>query len=335
MRVLVAGNRGYLGSVVHEVLQDAGHDVTGIDIGFFDPAPVQSRLDVRDVSMSDVAGHDAVVNLAAICNDACGELSATATHEINATAATRLAKLARQSGVPRYILASSCSVYGAAHQTRLGEQSQVSPDTAYAASKVAAERALARLASRGFSPVSLRFATLFGVSPSFRSDILVNRLVGTAMRQGAIHINGDGRQWRPLLHVRDAAGAIARILNAPAALVSGQVYNVGTSEQNHRLIDVVRIVCDALPSVRVHHGPTTDRRSYAVRFDKFANACSGWAPRRSVRDGVRELIGAYHAGAVPDSDRWGVTDRRERLLDLRAADLLDHDFRWAPAAQPR
>ncbi|HUQ55155.1 SDR family oxidoreductase [Lentzea sp.] len=333
MKVLLAGNRGYLGSSLQDLLQQDGHEVVGLDIGFFDPAPVQPRQDIRDVGEVDVDRCDAVVNLAAMCNDACGDLSESVTHEINSAANARLARMARALGARVYVFASSCSVYGtAAGADMLDENDPVAPETAYAVSKVQAERETLRLRTESFAPVALRFATLFGDSPSFRSDILVNRIGGTAARWGAVQVNGTGELWRPLLHVRDAARAIAFVLNADPAAVSGEVFNVGFPDQNHQIIDVVNMARDLVPELSVSHVPAVDGRSYVVCFDKFLNSFGGFAPTCSVADGMREVVAAYQGKLRlrmrAARDGWADTDRREFLLAMRAGGQLDDEFRW-------
>ncbi|WP_158843541.1 NAD-dependent epimerase/dehydratase family protein [Saccharothrix deserti] len=333
MKVLLAGNRGYLGSVLQDLLQRDGHEVVGLDTGFFDPVPMQPRQDVRDVTGVDLDGCDAVVNLAAMCNDACGDLSESVTHEINSEAGARLARLARALGARTYVLASSCSVYGAAAGAEmLDETDPVAPETAYAASKVVAEREMLALRSESFAPVALRFATLFGDSPSFRSDIVVNRIAGTAVRWGAVRVNGTGELWRPLLHVRDAARAIALVLAADPAAVSGEVFNVGFPDQNHQITEVVNMARDLVPSVSVSHTAAVDSRSYAVCFDKFLDRFGGFASTCSVSDGMREVVEAYQGKLQlrmrAARDGWAGTDRREFLLAMRAGGQLDTDFRW-------
>jgi nucleoside-diphosphate-sugar epimerase len=342
MRIFVAGHRGYFGSVLCEVLDGSGHLVIGMDTCYFDGSPSPPSRDIRDVKVADLVGCDGVVNLAAICNDACGELAPAGTHQINHAGAARLAALARQAGVPRYVLASSCSAYGAAGDTDLSEDSPTAPITAYAASKLDAERSIAGLATADFAPVSLRFATLFGTSPSFRSDILLNRIVATALRWGAIRINGDGKLWRPLLHVRDAARAIECVLAAEPSVVRAETYNVGSTSQNYRIRDVVDAALEVVPDVRVGHGPADDHRSYHVRFDRFAAAFGQWSAQRSLPDGVREVATMLDTSPPAElagrGEGWGRTDRREHLLVLRASGALTEDFRWAaghPAATRR
>ncbi|GAA2932312.1 NAD-dependent epimerase/dehydratase family protein [Streptomyces mexicanus] len=332
MRILLAGNRGYLGSVLEQSLLRDGHDVVGLDTGFFDDAPVQPREDVRRAGPDHLAGCDAVVNLAALCNDACGELSASATHRINGHAAVRLARLAKRLGVRTYVLASSCSVYGAARSGELTERDPVAPQTAYALSKVQAEEQVLRLADAAFAPVALRFATLFGDAPSFRSDIMVNRIALTACRWGEIRMSGEGLLWRPLLHVRDAARAVRRVLDTGGTAVGGQVFNVGFPQQNHRVADVVRMACELLPDVTVTKVPAPDNRSYAVNFDKFHTAFADFTSTCTAAEGLREVVRAYRLRLRPTLEEagtgWAGTDRREGLLARRRSGDLDADFHW-------
>lgn len=332
MRIFLAGNRGYLGSVLEQSLLRDGHEVVGLDMGFFDTAPTHPRRDVRRVTRDDLAGCDAVVNLAAMCNDACGELSVAATHQINADAPARLARMAKALGIRSYVLASSCSVYGAARVGELTESDAVAPETAYAVSKVKAEREVLRLADESFAPVALRFATLFGDSPSFRSDLMVNRIALTASRWGEIRMNGEGLLWRPLLHVRDAARAIRLVLDAEGGHLAGEVFNVGFPEQNHRIVDVVAMTRELVPGVTVTKNPAADNRSYAVCFDKFHSAFEQFRSTCTAAQGLREVIHAYrHRLRHPlreAGDGWADTDRREWLLAKRTAGDLDADFHW-------
>jgi nucleoside-diphosphate-sugar epimerase len=322
VKILLAGNRGYLGSVLQQLLLQDGHEVIGLDTGFYDADPMQPRKDVRQVTLDDLAECDAVVNLAAMCNDACGELSADVTHQINADAAVRLARMAKSQGIGTYVFASSCSVYGAAADD--GELTDTS--------KVIAERELMQLADGAFSPVALRFATLFGDSPSFRSDLMVNRMALTACRWNEIWMNGEGLLWRPLLHVRDAARAIRNVLYADAVELGGEVFNVGFPDQNHRIVDVVEMACELLPDLTVTKSPAPDNRTYAVCFDKFHATFEQFRSSCSVADGLHEVVQAYHRRLrLPLSavgDGWAGTDRCGRLLGLRGAGHLDHGFYW-------
>jgi nucleoside-diphosphate-sugar epimerase len=339
MRILLSGNQGYLGSVLEPLLLESGHHVVGLDAGFFQPSSAQPRRDVRHAGEHDVSGCDAVINAAAICNDACGDLSSPVTHQINHQAALRLARLARSARVPIFVQISSCSVYGAARDMGVDEVSPVAPQTAYAWSKIAAERSLALLATADFTPVVLRLATLFGPAPSFRSDILLNRMVGTALRQGVIQVSGNGSMCRPLLHVVDAARAIAQILQADPSTLTGRLYNVGANEQNCRLRDLAEQTRGVFPEAVVSRVPAADHRSYQVRFDRFRTRFSNWSPRTTPADSIASIRDHYRsllAEGLPGGDvqgqgneRWGVTDRREHLVSLRASGALQQDFRWA------
>ena len=239
MKVLVTGHHGYLGSVTGPALVAAGHDVTGLDTLFYrgcDLGPVQDalpalELDVRDVTADDLRGFDAVVHLAALSNDPLGDLDPELTHEINFRATVDLARAAREAGVSRFVFASSCSMYGASEDERVTEDAPLKPITAYAESKVRSEEALAELADDDFSPVFMRNATVHGVSPRLRIDIVLNNLVGWAFTTGAVRILSDGTPWRPVIHVADVADATVALLEAPRETVHGQAFNVGADSR--------------------------------------------------------------------------------------------------------
>jgi nucleoside-diphosphate-sugar epimerase len=331
MRILLTGDRGYLGSALGRLLRESGNDVAGYDIGFFDSPSSKPSQDIRMISRQQVTGFDAVVNLAALCNDACGEISSRTTHEINNSAAVRLATLACAAGVKRFVQISSCSVYGAAGEAEVDESSPTAPQTAYAVSKLSAERSLSLLAAPSFSVIALRLATLFGTAPSFRSDVLLNRMVGSAIRWGTITISGDGSIQRPLLHVTDAARAIETVLAADSGRLSSTVYNVGANEQNYCLEDVAELTREMCPQTHIRRIAGADQRSYKVRFDRFRQSFPEWSPLRNPANALSELSDVYReifAGAPLVDGSWGVTDRYEHLLNLRRAGVVGPDFHW-------
>ena len=282
MKVLVTGHHGYIGSVLAPYLGDAGHDVTGLDTGFyrgcdFGPnlASVESMTaDVRDIAATELEGFEAVVHLAALSNDPLGDLDPSLTKNINGEGTLHLARAARAAGVRRFVFASSCSMYGAAGtDAALDEKAPLRPLTPYAESKVRAEEGLVDLAGPDFVPVSMRNATVFGVSPRLRLDIVLNNLAAWAHTTGRIRLMSDGTAWRPLVHVRDVAKVALALLDAPEEQIRGEAFNVGTDEQNY----IVRELAEVLRSVtgceiEIAEGSSADSRSYRVDFSKLARA---------------------------------------------------------------
>ena len=338
MRVFLTGHDGYIGTVVAPLLSAAGHDVVGLDAGWFsacafgDPAaPPGRRADVRDVGAEDLAGFDAVVHLANLSNDPLGNLDPALTDAVNARATVRLGALAREAGVGRFVFASSCSLYGAAGQDAVDESAPFRPVTPYGQAKVDAERGLHALASDGFSPVSLRNATVYGVSPRLRFDLVVNNLTAWAVATGAVRMTSDGSPWRPLVHVRDVGGAVAAALDAPREAVHDQAFNVGREGENYRVRDVAEIVGGEVAGCHVAFadGASADARSYRVSFAKVADRLPAWTPTWTVRDGVREVRDALAGrGIRPDVFEGPRYSRVARLRALLDAGALTPDLRW-------
>ena len=339
MRVLVTGHHGYMGSVLVPALLDAGHQVTGLDTFFYRgcdlvasaPAINELRLDVRDARPEDLAGHDAIVHLAALSNDPLGNLNPELTLEINFRGTVRMAEAAREAGVSRFLFSSSCSMYGASSEELVPETAPLRPLTAYAESKVRSEEALAALADDDFSPVYLRNATVYGASPRLRLDLVLNNLVGWAYTTGAVKILSDGTPWRPLLHVADFAAAVLAFLDAPREVAHDEPFNIGSDGENYQVRDLGDIVRDTVPGSRVEYAGTgdPDPRSYRVDFGKLRAALPTFGTRWNAVSGARELLDAYTGAGMTFEDFESARfTRLKRLESLLASGSLGDDLRW-------
>jgi nucleoside-diphosphate-sugar epimerase len=339
MRVLVTGHHGYIGSVTVPALLAAGHDVVGADTRFYDgcdlypsdPPIEERRVDVRDLGAEDLDGVEAIVHLAALSNDPLGALSPELTLSINCDASVALARAAREAGVRRFVFASSCSMYGAGGGGLAGEEAPLSPLTAYAESKVRAEEALRELADDSFSPVFMRNATAFGVSPRLRLDIVLNNLVAWALTTSEVRILSDGTPWRPLVHVQDIAQATAAILAAPREVVHAQAFNVGSERDNYQVRDLAGIVAATVEGCTIEYAGSgdPDPRSYQVDFGKLATAFPQLDVRWDAAAGAAELRDAYVKAGLTlaefQGDRFIRLNRLNALLEQRA---LDPELRW-------
>jgi nucleoside-diphosphate-sugar epimerase len=338
MRVLITGHNGYIGSVMVEVLQAAGHQVLGLDSYFFENCGLNKRdetpavrKDVRDVSSEDLAGIEAVVHLAALCNDPVGDLNPDWTFDINHIASRRLAELSKAAGVQRFLYASSCSMYGQAGEDMVDETAPLRPLTPYAVSKARAEEDISALADADFSPVFMRNATAYGMSPRLRADLLLNNLVCWAHTTGKIRIMSDGTPWRPIVHVEDIARAFSAALVAPRAAIHNQAFNVGINEENYQVRELADIVRELLPECDVEYaaGGGADPRSYRVSFDKLARQLPAFVPKWNARRGAQEVYDGVRGAAVALDDFCGRKfTRLAQFKYLLDTGLLDNTLRW-------
>jgi nucleoside-diphosphate-sugar epimerase len=285
---------------------------------------------VRDIEEAHLAGFDAVVHLAGLSNDVLGDIDAEVTYEINYTASVRLAQLAKEAGVRRFLFASSCSMYGTSGDSLLTEDAEFRPLTPYAVSKVKVEEGLAKLAGDGFSPTFLRNATVYGVSPKLRFDLVVNNLTGYAATTGEVRIQSDGSPWRPLVHVEDVCRAFSAVLDAPVEVVHNQAFNVGRTEDNLQVRDIARIVEEVVPNSRISYagGAPADSRCYRVDCSKLPIVLPDFQPHWTLRTGIESLYRAYLETGLTLEQLTHRYVRIKRLKDLMGDNAIDSSLRW-------
>lgn len=340
MRILITGHQGYIGSSMVPMFIESGHDVVGLDSGLFEGCTFGTmslddipslQVDIRDVSRDMLVGFNAVVHLAGISNDPVGDLDPQTTFSINHRASVRLAEMAKQAGVERFVFSSSCSLYGAGEDdVELDEEASFHPQTPYGESKIRVERDVAPLASDSFSPTFLRNATVYGLSPSLRADLVVNNLCGYACTTGQVLVMSDGTPWRPLVHVQDVCRTFLATVEAPRETVHNQAFNVGRVGENYRIREVADLVQDVVAGSRVDYaedgGP--DKRSYRVDFGKLARQFPDLDLTWTVRDGVEQLAGAFEAERLTLEGFTGSRYIRiERIQELMAHGMVDPELR--------
>jgi nucleoside-diphosphate-sugar epimerase len=322
------------------MLLERGYDVSGLDsdlfaeCAFYDQMPDVPELikDLRDVTVEDLKGFDAVIHLAALSNDPIGNLNPEITYDINHRGSVELARLAKEAGVKRFLFSSSCSTYGAAGDEILAEDATFNPVTPYAQSKVFVERDVSGLASDTFSPVFLRNATAYGLSPRLRFDLVINNLVAHAFTTGLVYMLSDGTPWRPVVHIEDISRAFVAALEAPQEVIHNQAFNVGANEENYRIKELAEIVAEVVPGCRIEYAPgaSPDKRSYRVNFNKIKAVLPEFQPQWDARKGVEELYQAYRECDLKQEDFDGPRYRRiDHLKLLLNSGRVNADLRWA------
>lgn len=342
MRVLVTGHKGYIGSVLVPRLQAAGHTVEGVDTDLFErctfvgepPDIPWRRIDVRDLEREHLAGYEAIVHLAGLSNDPLGDFNPALTLEINYEATIRLARLSREVGVERFVYSSSCSCYGATGDDLVAEDSATLPVTPYGRSKVLSERDLLPLATPDFSPIITRSATIYGVSPRLRFDLVLNNLVAWAYSTGRVLLKSDGTPWRPIVHVEDVCRAFEALLAAPRELVHKGVFNVCRTEENYRIGEIANIVAETVKGSRIEYaeGAGPDERCYRVDGSLLPSVVPEFRPQWNARRGAAELLAAYEAKGVRVEEFEGPRYRRlPHLKTLLESGRVDETLRWRTA----
>ena len=304
-KVIVTGHNGFIGALLVPLLTRKGYKVVGIDTNYYDRncelfAPEfknikQIRKDIRKIGEEDIEGSYAICHLAALSNDPVGALDRDLTYEINYEASLGLAKLAKRVGVEKFILSSSCSMYGMAGNEALTEENEFNPITAYAESKVLSEKDIIPLRSRDFSITFLRNATAYGISPKLRIDLVVNNLVGWALTTGQIRIMSDGTPWRPLIHVEDIARAFLAVIEAPKGRVDGEAFNVGIDSENYQIKDIAYLVKEVMPKCKVviTGKQRSDSRTYKVNFSKIKTKLPDFKPKWNLKKGIEQIYESY------------------------------------------
>jgi nucleoside-diphosphate-sugar epimerase len=346
VRVLVTGTDGYIGTLLPPRLVERGHEVVGVDAGFYKAGWLYNGTkvaaqtwneDIRRLGAEAFEGVDAMVHMAELSNDPVGQLAPDITGEINHAGSVRLARMAREAGVERFVYTSSCSVYGVASEELVDEQSPLNPQTAYAVCKTLVERDVGALANDGFSPTFLRNATAFGASPRMRFDIVLNNLCGLAWTTGQIRMESDGTPWRPMVHASDICKAIACTLDAPRELVHNEVLNVGDPDSNYQVREIAEVVGSVFDGCEVQLGGVgADSRSYRVCFHKIHDVLPGFACDWNLERGAHELRELFERIDLDEATfRFRAYTRLKQIEYLLRTGQIDEQFYWrAHAVQP-
>ncbi len=342
MKVLVTGTDGYIGSVMAPYLVRRGHEVVGLDTGFYRAGSLydgyngfktQITKDTRQVTLEDLRGFDACIDLAGLSNDALGQLNPDITYDINHYGSARLAKLCKEAGVSRYLYSSSCSVYGIASAPVVSEESKPNPLTAYAKSKILVEQELMKLASDDFSPVMFRNSTAFGISPRMRFDVVLNNFAGYAWTSHEIKLKSDGSPERPMVHILDISQAFACALELPRETLHNQIINVGDSNQNYKVREIADAISDVFPGCTVTFGKNDeDERSYRVSFNKINELIPSFKCTMNLEAGAREFRKLFEEIDFSLEDfEFSPYTRIKQLKLLLQTGQLDQQLYWRTA----
>lgn len=339
MRVMVTGHKGYIGTVMVPMVRAAGHEVLGLDSDLYRnstygkgmPEVPEIIKDIRDIEKVDLKGVDAIIHLAGLSNDVLGDLNQDLTYDINHHASVRMAAMAKEVGIRRFVFASSCSNYGAAGDRMQDEQGELHPVTAYAISKVRVEGDLAKLADDNFSPVIMRNSTAYGVSPRIRFDIVLNNLTAWAYTTGHVLLKSDGTPWRPIVHIEDISTAAIAALESPREVVHNQVFNVGLNSENYQMRQLAEIVGKTVPNceIKFADGAEPDKRNYRVDFTKYTSAFPHHKLRWNATQGARQIYESYRMIGLGKEEYEGPRYKRiAQLKLLLSTGQLDESLRW-------
>jgi nucleoside-diphosphate-sugar epimerase len=336
VKVFVTGSSGYVGRILVKQLIKQNFDVTGCDVGYFpenfgDPENKITTIqkDIRDLIEDDLFGYDAVLHLAALSNDPLGELNAQLTHQINFSSTVNLAKIARKNNISNFVFSSSCSTYGMNEDT-VNEKSKLAPITEYAKTKVNAEKEILSLESENFHPTILRNATVYGISPNLRLDLVVNNLTASALTSGHVKLLSDGTSWRPLLHVEDMANAFVSVIKASVKDISGKIFNVGNNNDNYTVRQIAQYVQKIVPDSEVTFAEdaSNDSRSYKVDFTKIHDEL-GYQTNWNLKDGIQDIYDQMKKFGFTKEDFEGNLFFRVRYLKyLLENKTLDSNLRY-------
>ena len=339
MKILVTGSHGYIGTVLVPMLLKKGHEVIGLDADYYERCTFNGdlsdiknlKMDVRDIQKDHLAGFNAVIHLAGLSNDPLGDYRPELTEEINERASIRLAQLAKEAGVRRFLFASSCSNYGAAGNDFLTEEASFNPVTPYGISKVRVEAALSRMADADFCPTYIRASTAYGVSPRLRFDLVTNNLTAWAFTTGRVYLKSDGTPWRPIVHIEDISRAYIAALHAPFELVHNEAFNVGTTSENYQMGEIAEMVKEIVPGCEIEYAPDAgpDKRCYRVDCNKISSTLHEFKPQWTARRGIEQLYGEYKKVGLTLEEFEGPKYMRiAHVKYLIAEGLLDENLRW-------